>query len=342
MFEVSTIGLDLAKHVFQVYGIDAAGRVTVDRQLRRSQVVPFLSRLPRCIVGMEACASAHHWAREIARLGHDVRLMPPIRVKPYVKRGGKNDRADAAACCEAVTRPSMQFVAIKSVEQQSALMLHRVRQLLVEQRTRLSNAFRAHLGEFGIVAAKGNAGFSALATLLESGDERVPPAVRPPLLALLAQLRAADAQVDALDDEIIAWHKANADSRRLATVPQIGPIVASAFVATVGDATRFENGRQCAAWLGLVPSQHSTGGKHRLGPITKAGDRYLRQLLVVAASGMIRRARRDPAVSPWFAELLGRKPAKLAAIALANKMARIAWAILAKGGTYRAPASAAA
>lgn len=341
MDKISTIGFDIAKSVFQVHGVGDDGKVVLRRQLRRSEVLKFFGKLSPCVVGMEACASAHYWAREIAALGHDVRLMPPTRVKPYVKWGRKNDAVDAAACYEAVTRPSMRFVPVKTVEQQAALMRHRARQLLIEQRTRLGNAIRAHLAEVGIIAKKGAGGLSALlAMIAHSEDAPVLAAVRPILATLAAQWRAADEQIDALSDQIIAWHENNDDSRRLATIPQIGPIVASALIATAGDVTRFKNGRQFAAWIGLVPSQNSTGGKERLGAITKTGDRYLRQLLVVAASGMIRRVRVNPAASPWLAQLLARKPAKQAAVALANKLARIAWAVLTKGETYRAPAAA--
>jgi transposase len=303
MDKVSTIGLDIAKNVFQVHGVDATGAVRIERQLRRSDVVKFFRKLPPCLVGMEACASAHYWGREIAALGHEVRLMPPTRVKPYVKWGRKNDRADAAACCEAVTRPSMRYVPIKTVESQSALLLHRARQLLVEQRTRLCNAIRAHLAEFGC---------------------------------------STDEHIALLNRQIVAWHTSNSDSLRLASIPQIGPIVASALVATAGDAKRFDNGRQFAAWLGLVPRQNSTGGKQRQGGITKTGDKYVRQLLVIAATGMIRRVRTNPALSPWFAALLARKSPRQAAVALANKMARIAWVILAKGEHYQERPRAAA
>jgi transposase len=339
MDKISTIGLDIAKQVFQVHGVGESGEVVVRRQLRRSEVLRFFGKQPRCVVGMEACASAHYWAREIAALGHDVRLMPPTRVKPYVKWGRKNDRVDAAACYEAVTRPSMRFVPVKTLDQQAALMLHRARQLLIEQRTRLGNAIRAHMAEIGIIARKGTAGLSALlAMIAHPEDEHVPVAVRPILATLTAQWHAADEQIDALSGQIMAWHKNNDASLRLATIPQIGPIIASALVATAGDVTRFKNGRQFAAWIGLVPRQNSTGGKERLGAITKTGDRYLRQLLVVAASGMIRRVRANPALQPWLAQLLARKPAKQAAVALANKLARIAWVLLAKGETYRASA----
>jgi transposase len=335
--------MDIAKSVFQIHGVDGAGQVVLRRQLRRNAVLKFFGKLSPCVVGMEACASAHYWGREIAALGHDVRLMPPTRVKPYVKRGAKNDQADAAACCEAVTRPSMQFVPVKSVEQQAQLLLHRARQLLVEQRTRLGNAIRAHLAEFGIIAAKGEGGFTALLRLLAQSPQTaaavpvVPAAIGATLASLAEHWRSADSEITALDRQILLAHRTNGDSRRLATIPQVGPLVASALLATAGDARRFKNGRQFAAWIGLVPAQHSTGGKERLGGITKTGDRYLRKLLVVAAIGMVRRVRANPAVSPWFAQLLARKSAKQAAVALANKIARIAWALLVSGESYQAP-----
>lgn len=335
MTQISTIGLDIAKRVFQVDGGDAAGQTVLRRQLRRSEVLKFFRKLPPCVVGMEACAGAHYWGRAIMALGHEVRLMPPTRVKPYVKRGQKNDRADAAACREAMSRPTMTFVPLKSVEQQAALALHRARRLLIEQRTRLRNAIRGHLAEFGVVAAKGESGFKALLALLAQGEDGIiPAAIRPILAPLVAQWHMAVEQIDHLEQRIAAWHKTNRDSQRVATIPQFGPIIASAFVATVSAPTRFKNGRQCAAWIGLVPSQHSTGGKISLGPITKCGDRYLRQLLVVGASGLIRRVRKDPAVSPWAAALLKRMPAKKAAIAIANKMARTAWAVLVSDACY--------
>lgn len=343
MDQVSTVGLDIAKHVFQVHGENEAGQVVVRRQLRRSAVLKFFARLPACVVGIEACASAHYWAREIGALGHAVRLMAPIRVKAYATWGRKNDAADAAAICEAVGRPSMRFVPVKTVERQAVLMLHQARQLLIEQRTRLSNALRGHLAELGITAAKGAAGFAALlATIADAGDERLPAVARAALTALADQKRRLDAQIGGLDAQILAWHKSNADSQRLATIPQIGPVIASALVARVGDAARFKNGRQLAAWIGLVPQQSSSGGRERLGRITKTGDRYLRQLLVVAASGLIRRVRAKPSLAPWLARLLARMPAKKAAVALANKLARTAWALLARGGIYRAAPQAAA
>jgi transposase len=339
--ELNTIGLDLAKNVFQVHEVDPSGKVLCRQQLRRSGVVKFFARRPRSLVGMEACASAHYWARELSALGHEVRLMPPPRVKAYVPRGKKNDAADAAAIAEAVTRPSMSFVPVKTVEQQEVLMLHRTRQLFVEQRTRLSNAIRGHMGELGLSAAQGVTGIAALLAIIDDAeDARLPKVARQALTALAVQLRSCDAQVAAMDKTIAGWHSRSDESRRVATIPQIGAITASALVATAGEVNRFDNARQFAAWLGLVPSQNSSGGKTSLGRITKSGDRYLRQLLVVSAIGMIRLVRKDPTRSPWFVRLLARKPPKVAAVALANKMARIAWAILARGGSYQAPAAA--
>lgn len=266
--------------------------------------------------------------------------LQPAPAKAGVKWGRKNDMVDAAACCEAVSRPSMQFVPLKSVPDQAALMTHRARQLLVEQRTRLANAIRGHLAELGIIAQKGQAGFAALLVMIERlEDPHLPAEIRPVLAVLAEQWRSLGPQIAVLERQILTWHNSNADSRRLATIPQFGPIVSSALVATAGDATRFKSGRQFAAWLGLVPAQNSTGGKERLGGITKSGDRYLRQLLVIAATGLVHRARAKPEIAPWFAQLLGRMPVRKATVALANKMARIAWALLAKQTAYRAPPS---
>jgi transposase len=331
--QVSTIGLDLAKRVFQVHGVDSAGRVIIRRQLRRGQVIDFFEKLPPCLVGIEACATAHHWARELMARGHEVRLMPPSYVKAYVKRS-KNDAADAAAICEAVTRPSMRFVPVKGVEQQAALMLHRTRELLVRQRTQLINAMRAHLAELGIVAAQGRDGVKELIGMASS--DQLPQAVRDSLRALIMQLEAAHQQIVGIERRLQAQHRTSESSRRLETIPGIGVIGATAIAATVTDPTVFKSGREFAAWIGLVPRQNSTGGKQRLGSISKQGDRYLRKLLIVGAMAVIRHARRQPEKHPWLIQLLARRPAKLAAVALANKTARIAWAMLVRGEDYRA------
>ena len=338
MGEVSTIGVDIAKSVFQVHGVDADGAVVIRRRVGRAKVLEFFADLSPCLVGMEACATAHQWARELKKLGHDTRLMPPTYVKAYVKRG-KSDAADAAAICEAVTRPSMRFVPIKSAEQQSALMLHRTRDLLIRQRTQLINALRAHLAELGLVAAKGREGLQQLVmAVTESSDERLPSNARFACQAIVAQLHAVQTQINGLDKRIAQAHRANADSKRLDAIPGFGVILSTAVVATMTDPKAFKTGREFAAWIGLVPRQNSTGGKERLGSISKQGDRYLRRLLVVGAISIVRTARMRPDKYPWVIELLARRPAKVVAVALANKMARIAWAVLAKGETYGAPA----
>lgn len=333
-----TVGLDLAKHVFQVHGVDEDGNVIFRRRLRRSEVSAFFERLPGSLVGMEACSSAHYWAHELRTLGHEVRLMPPSYVKPYVKRG-KNDAADAEAICEAVTRPTMRFVPVKSPEQQSVLMLHRTRDLLIRQRTMLANAFRAHLSEFGIVAAQGIANLAKLSAIATNNeDHRIPPLARTCLLAIIGQLADLQARIGGIDRAIHAWHRANEASRRLETIPGVGPITASAIAATITDPTLFASGRHLAAWFGLVPRQNSSGGKERLGRISKQGDPYIRRLLVVGAHAVLRYARGKKATSsPWMVGLLARRPYKVAAVALANKMARIAWAILTRGEIYRRP-----
>ena len=334
--QVSTIGVDLAKNVFQVHGVDSAGKVVITRQLRRKQVIEFFSKIPPCLVGMEACGTAHHWAREVSKFGHTVRLMPPSYVKGYVKRS-KNDAADAAAICEAVTRPSMRFVAVKSADQQALLMLHRTRDLLIRQRTQLINALRAHL--VGLIAETGREGLAQLAAIItdESNREALPSAMKQALQAIVDQLAALELQIGTLDRAIHAQHRANDMSCRLETVPGIGVIGATAITSTVTDPSGFKSGRDFAAWIGLVPRQHSTGGKERLGGISKQGDRYLRRLLVIGATAVVRHARQRPQKHPWIMRLLAKKPAKLVAVAVANKMARIAWAIMAKGGHYRAP-----
>ena len=341
MNEVITIGVDLAKNVFQVHGVDAEGTVIVVRQLRRSQVLPFFRKLTPCLVGMEACATSHHWARQLIGFGHEVKLMPPHYVKPYVKRS-KNDAADAAAICEAVTRPTMRFVSVKSMEQQSVLMLHRTRELLVRQRTMLINAIRAHMAEFGIVAPVGVPQVKKLLGIIaDTDDARLPPIARACLESLVRQFLSLHEEIALAEKQIHAWHRSSAVSRRLETIPGIGPIIASALTATITDPEVFRNGRELAAWIGLVPRQNSTGGKERLGRISKQGDQYLRWLLVAGAMSVIRHAKRRGTTSlPWLAKLITSKPTKVAAVALANKMARIAWALLRQGGTYQRPAAA--
>ena len=340
MQEVSVVGLDLAKNVFQIHALDHEGRNVVRRSLRRGAMLKFFSDLPPCLVGMEACASAHHWARELSALGHEVRLMPPHYVKPYVKRG-KTDAADAEAIAEAVTRPTMRFVGIKTVEQQGVLMLHRARDLLVRQRTMLINALRAHLAELGVVAAKGPAGVTALTSKVEEliAASAMPAAMVTAVGSLIGQLRQLDAEIDRLDADIRTRHRACERSRRLASIPGIGPITASAIAATVPDARVFQSSRQFAAWLGLTPRANSSGGRERQAGISKQGDGYLRRLLVVGATAVIRSRRKSDAVQDWLTRLLERKRSKVAAVALANKMARIVWAILVRGETYRAEAA---
>jgi transposase len=343
MEQISTIGLDIAKNVFQVHGIDEKGEVVVRRQLRRRQVLSFFAKLPACLVGMEACATSHHWARELEKLGHEVRLMPPRYVKPYVKRN-KNDAADAEAICEAVGRPTMRFVPIKTPEQQSVLMVHRTRHLFVRQRTSLINAMRAHLAEFGIVAGVGRNGVEKLLELISKGeDERLPSAARECLMALAAQLELVKRQILEADRRVREWHRANKTSKRLEAIPGVGPLVATALVASVPDPHVFRSGRDLSAWIGLVPKQNSTGGKDRLGSISKAGNRYLRQLLVVGALSVIRRAKQlGYTRHPWLVRLMARRSVKVAAIALANKIARIAWAMMARNESYRTPLPASA
>jgi transposase len=340
MKEITTIGLDIAKTVFQVHGISAGGEVVVGRRLRRSEILTFFSKLQPCLIGMEACPTAHHWARVLTELGHNARLMPPAYVKPYVKRQ-KNDMTDAEAICEAVRRPTMRFVPVKSVEQQSILSLHRTRDLLIRQRTSLINALRAHLAEYGIAAAQGAAGRSFLAALVEDEDlDLIPPLVRTALLPLVDHIRALEQSACELEAAIKAWHRSNATSQRLATVPGIGPITASALAATIADPSLFRSGRHMAAWLGLVPRQSSSGGKQRLGRISKQGDPYLRRLLVVGATAVLRFAKTDGSASSalltWAARLKARKPYKVVALSLANKLARIAWAIMVSGETFSA------
>ena len=333
--QVTTIGLDIAKNVFQVHGIDGDEKVVIRKQLRRGQVMRFFEELPPCLVGLEACATAHYWARELTKLGHEVRLMPARDVKAYVKRN-KNDAADAEAICEAVRRPSMRFVRVKSAEQQAQLMQHRARDLLMRQRTQLINAMRAHMAELGITAPQGREGIKQLVAIIANDEDgRLPVDARASLIVLAAQLEALQTMLGSIERRIVARHRASPDSRRLQTIPGVGVIGATAIAATVTDPAAFRSGRDFAAWIGLVPRQDSTGGKPRLGPISKQGDRYLRRILVVGAVSMLRRAKLNPERYPWVTRLLARRPFKVVAIALANKMARVAWALLAKGGTYR-------
>ena len=333
---VTTVGLDLAKNVFQVHGVTSAGTVAFNRSLRRAQMLRFFERLEPCVVGMEACSTSHHWARELTRLGHQVRLIPPAYVKPYVKRG-KSDAADAEAICEAVTRPTMRFVEVKSREQQAILSLHRARDLIVRQRTQTINMLRGLLAEFGIVLPKGvghairfaRHGSSQASTALPEDAHGVIDDLCDALVALHVRVASYGRQIAAL-----AKHDPNI--ARLQTIPGVGPITASAIAATIGSAHQFRSGRDLAAWLGLTPLNRSSGGKERLGRVSKMGDRYIRRLLVVGMTSRIKQIKRRPeAYDPWFSSILDRKPAKLAAVAMANKTARIVWAVLSRGENYR-------
>jgi transposase len=337
------IGLDLAKNVFQVHGVEASGRVVLRRQLRRGAVEKFFAQLPPCTVGMEACGSAHHWARVIGRHGHQMRLMPPAYVKPYVKRN-KNDGRDAEAICEAVGRPTMRFVPVKSVEQQATLAVHGTRALLVKQRTMAANALRAALSEFGIVAAQGFAGLHELMAKLEAPSEEIPEMLRGALLVLARHWQALDADERAIERQIAKAARADREARRLMEVPSVGPMIASTVLAKVPDARVFGSGRDFAAWIGLTGRDHGTGGKHRPGRISKQGDRVLRALLISGASAHLRQQKRRGISDPWLRDLLARRPYKVVMVAFAAKTARILWAMLVKGGPYydRASASAAA
>lgn len=337
MGTITTIGLDIAKSVFQVHGIDAAGEVVVRRKLTRGRVLTFFEKLPRCLVWIEACNTSDYWARELIALGHDVRLMPAQYVKPYVKRS-KNDAADAEAICEAVARPTMRFVAVKTPEQQSVMMLRRVRLMLNRQRTQLSNSIRAHMSEFGVVAPVGRMGLERLlAVVADRDDLRIPADARICLQMLIAQLAVVKEQILENDRRLRESARKTEVGRRLMEIPGVGPLLASAFVASVADPTVFKTGRDLAAWIGLVPKQNSSGGKERLGGISRAGNCYLRQMLVVGAMAVIRRAERHGTKRAWLIQLLARRATKVAAVALANKTARMIWALMTSGERYREP-----
>jgi len=334
---ITTLGIDIAKSVFQLHGVDADGAVVLQKKLRRGAVLGFLGKLEPCLIGMEACATSHYWSREIAALGHDVRLIPPAYVKPYVKRQ-KNDAADAEAICEAVTRPNMRFVPVKTEEHQGVLVLHRSRDLLMRQRTMILNAIRAHFAEFGIIAAQGPRKVAELVVRLRDDDTLgLPETARSALLALAVQLGSLAAELLNIERQLMAWHRQSAASQRLETIPGVGLITATALAASVSDPNVFRSGRQFAAYLGLVPRQNSSGGKDRLGHISKMGNGYLRRLLVVGATSVTRRApTTDTRTGAWVRSLLERKPTRLVTVAIANKTARTAWALLAKEEDYKA------
>jgi transposase len=342
MSEVSVIGLDLAKHVFQVHGADASGRAVLRKKLRRAQVLEFFGRLPRCVVAMEACGGAHFWGREIGRLGHEVRLIPPAYVKPFVKRQ-KSDAADAEAICEAAQRPTMRFVAVKSEESQAAAVIFRSRDLLVRQRTQLINALRGHMGEFGLVVPQGAARAKELIAMVADPDTLVPKAARTALEALTSALTRLEAEIRDLEGEITRRAREDEVARRLTTIPGVGPLIATALVALAPPPQTFRRGRDFAAWLGLTPRQHSTGGKQRLGATTRMGERSLRRLLIIGANSVVikRHVHRQAQPGTWLGGMLARKPPMLVRVALANKMARIVWALMKKGEVYRAPGVAA-
>ena len=336
--EITTLGMDIAKSVFQLHGVDTTGQTVLRKRLSRNQVLEFMAQLPRCLVGIEACGTSHHWAREIGKLGHDVRPIPPTYVKPYVKRQ-KNDMADAEAICEAVTRPKMHFVPVKTPEQQGVLILHRTRKMLSRQRTMMLNAFRSHLAEFGIIAPKGPYHVMQLAKALREGEHDLPKVARTALIGFADQLAALMTEIKALERQLRAWHQDNPVSQRLQTIPDIGVLTATALAASIPDASVFRSGRHFAAFLGLVPRQNSTGGKDRLGRINKMGDPYLRTLLVNGATSVIRRIEKaEGRIAIWIRRLLDKKPARLATVAIANKTARFPWAVMSREEDYKAPA----
>ncbi len=338
MEKASMIGLDIAKNVFEVHGRDAAGQVVLRRSVKRGQVEKLFAKLPKAVIGMEACGSAHHWGRVLGKLGHEVRLMPPAYVKPFVKRN-KSDAIDAAACCKAMSDPDMRFVPVKTVEQQAALSLHRSRDLLVSQRTQLANALRALLSEFGIVAGKGRAGLAQLVDALRAGTLELPADAVVAAVTLADQRTALDAAADALERRITAQAKADKKARMLQTAPGVGPLSAHAVRATLPDPSLFKSGRDFAAWLGLTPRLNGTGGKTRTGRITKQGNPPLRRLLVLGATAWLRQVRARPEKgSPWLRGMMARRPKKVVAVAQAARTARILWAMLSHNQPYRAPA----
>lgn len=334
MTSVATIGLDIAKSVFQVHGVDPAGQVVVRQRLTRRRVLAFFEKLAPCLVGIEACSTSHYWARELIARGHEVRLMPAQYVKPYVKRG-KNDAVDAAAICEAMARPDMRFVPVKSADDQAVLMLHKSRELLIKQRTMSVNALRGHLAEFGLVVAKGIGRVDELLALAQA-DARLPQIAKATVTELAQHLEGLDQSIDAIDDDIARAHRKNPKSCLIDQVPGIGTLIASVVAASAPDPGVFKSGRDFAAWLGLTPRQHSSGGKEKLGAITKQGNRYIRKMLVVGATSVLRVVgKRKGALADWINALRARKPERLAAVALANKLARICWAIMTTGESFR-------
>lgn len=344
MSQVTTIGLDIAKNVFHAHGADERGAMVFSRKLTRAKLLEFFARQGPCTVALEACSGAHHWARELRTMGHEVRLIPPAYVKPFVKRN-KNDAVDAEAICEAAQRPGMRFVAVKSEDQQAAGLVFRTRDLMVRQRTQLINAIRGHLAEYGWVAPRGTAHMTMLAELLEDGQitSTLPEAARPMFHLMVELLGDLGARIATLDREIARRVKEDDDARRLMTIPGIGPIAATAILALAPPAETFRKGRDFAAWLGLTPRQHSTGGKQRLGSISRMGERTIRRLLIIGGSSMVRQASRFGApAGSWLERMMARKPRMLISVALANKMARMVWALLTRKEDYRAPAAVAA
>jgi transposase len=343
MSEVTTIGLDIAKNVFHAHGADAGGRALFSRKISRTRVLEFFAKQPLCLVALEACGGAHHWARELTLLGHEVKLIPPAYVKPFVKRH-KNDAVDAEAICEAVQRPNMRFVAIKSEEQQASALVFRTRDLLVRQRTQLINAIRGHLTEYGWVAPKGPSHVAMLSDLLDAEmGSSLPEAARPMFRTMLDLLDVLNSKISELDKEIARRAREDVIARRLMTIPGVGPITATAIAALAPPPKTFTKGRDFAAWLGLAPRQLSTGGKQKLGSITKMGERTLRRLIIIGCSAVVLQAsKRGAPVGSWLEQMMARKPRMLVTVALANKTARIIWALLIKQEEYKAPVAAAA